>query len=225
MKDLVITEKGKQLISKMIAGTSTATFTKICTSEKDYGTQNLADLTALTNIKQTQTQLSVEITDNALVQVIGSVNNSDLTTGYYVRAIGLYAKDSTDTEILFGVSIEPENPDYMPAFGGKTVTGITYKINTKVDNSDQVSITISPSDAATLQQVRTIETKVTQLETDMKTTKETVSTLKTQVDSLASGGDLDERYQRKFLIGTTEPDPSLGEDGDVYLYIYLPSSI
>ena len=45
MQDLVITNQGQELIAKMIAGTSTASFTKIQTSDYDYSAASLKDLT------------------------------------------------------------------------------------------------------------------------------------------------------------------------------------
>lgn len=157
MQDLIITSKGQELMAKMIAGTSTATFTKICTSDYDYSNTNLEELLQLYDIKQEALVSKVSRTDLTLVEVLAAINNSTLTTGYYVRGLGLYAKDSDDNEILYGISIESQNPDYMPAFGGKTVSGISYKLNTKVDNSEQVTLEINPAATPTIEQVESVQ--------------------------------------------------------------------
>lgn len=160
MQNLVITNKGQELMAKMIAGTSTATFTKICTSDYDYSSTNLEELLQMYDIKQEALVSKVSRTDLTLVEVLAAINNSNLTTGYYVRGLGLYAKDSDNVEILYGVSIESANPDYMPAFGGKTVSGISYRLNTKVDNSEQVTLEINPAATPTIEQVEAVQVSV-----------------------------------------------------------------
>ncbi len=160
MQDLIITNQGQELIAKMIAGTSTASFTKIQTSDYDYSTETLKDLTFLYDVKQEALISSVTRTDTTMVEVIGAIDNSKLTAGYYVKALGLFASDIDGNEILYAVCIETENPDYMPAFGGKTVSGITYKLNTKVDISSQVTLEISPAAVPTMEQVNNLSVSV-----------------------------------------------------------------
>lgn len=166
MNDMVITNQGHELIAKMIAGTSTATFTKIQTSSHDYSTDTLENLTSLYDVKQEVLVSSVSRTDTALVEVLAAVANTDLTEGYYVKALGLFAKDSDDNEILYAVAIDTENPDYMPEYGGKTVSGISYRLNTKVDKSEQVTIEVNPAATPTMEQVQEIMTEVTVHEID-----------------------------------------------------------
>lgn len=160
MNDLVITTQGQQLMARMIAGTSTATFTKIQTSDHDYSGATLEDLTSLSDVKQTALVSKVERTDTTLVEVMAAIDNALIETGYYVKALGLFAKDSDNVEILYAVSIDTTNPDYMPAYGGKTVTGISYRLNTKVDVSSQVTIEVNPAATPTIEQVDAIDVKI-----------------------------------------------------------------
>ena len=160
MNDLVITAQGQQLMARMIAGTSTATFTKIQTSDHDYSGATLEDLTSLSDVKQTALVSKVERTDTTLVEVMAAIDNALIETGYYVKALGLFAKDSDNVEILYAVSIDTTNPDYMPAYGGKTVTGISYRLNTKVDVSSQVTIEVNPAATPTIEQVDAIDVKI-----------------------------------------------------------------
>lgn len=157
MQDLIITNKGQELISKMIAGTSTATFTRIETSDYDYSTETLETLTELYDVKQSALISKVTRTDKTIVEVLAALNNSDLDTGYYVKALGLYAKGIDDIEILYAVSIDTVNPDYMPAFAGKTVSGISFRLNTKVDNASQVILEINPAAVPTIEQIKEIQ--------------------------------------------------------------------
>lgn len=160
MENLIITNKGQELIAKLIAGTSTATFTKIKTSDHDYSGSLLKDLEELADIKQETLVSQVVRTDTTIVEVIGAIDNSKLNTGYYVRTVGLYARENEDEEILYAVSIT-EHPDYLPPFGGKTVSGITFKLNVKVDNSSQITLEVNPAAVATAEQLNQIRNIVT----------------------------------------------------------------
>ena len=167
MQGLVITNKGQELISKLIAGTARVTFTKIATSDYDYSAA-LEELESLSEIKQEALVSSVTVTNTSLVEVLARIDNSSLTKGYYVKIVGLYAKDSsTSEEILYGVSLADEVADYMPVFGGKTVTGITYRLNVKVDNSGSVSLVIDPAAVPTMEQVEALDVRIGQAETNI----------------------------------------------------------
>lgn len=164
MNDLIITKQGQDLIAKMIAGTDTAKFTKLQTSSHDYTSESLELVSELSEVKQEVEISSVQRTDTSLVQVIAAIDNTEITEGYYVRAIALFAKDSNENEILYAIATD-NNPDYMPAFGGKTVSGISYRLNTKVDVSNQVIIELNPANNATIEQVENIE-KVINMHTE-----------------------------------------------------------
>ena len=160
MQNLVITNKGQELMSKLIAGTTTASFTKIVTSDYDYTSTNLEELLTMYQIKQETLVSSITRTDTTIVQIMGAVNNTDLDSGYYIRGVGLYAKDGDDNEILYAVSIT-DTPDYMPPFGGSTVSGVTFKLNTKVDNSEQVTLEVNPAATPTIEQVNQVSNIIT----------------------------------------------------------------
>lgn len=166
MNDMVITNQGHELIAKMIAGTTTATFTKVQTSSYDYSTETLENLTSLYDVKQEVLVSSVSRTDIALVEVLAAISNEDLTEGYYVKALGLFAKDSDENEILYAIAIDTDTPDYMPEYGGKSVSGISYRLNTKVDKSEQVTIEVNPAATPTMEQVQEIKVMISTHELD-----------------------------------------------------------
>ena len=167
MQNLVITSKGQELMSRLIAGTTTATFTKIAGSDHDYSGVSLEALTELEDVKQNVLVSKVTRTDLTLVEVLAALDNHDLTEGYYVKALGLYAKDGDGEEMLYAVSVETVAPDYLPAFSGKTVSGITYRLITKVDNSEQVTLEVNPRAFPTIEQVDNIQ-KMIELHTATK---------------------------------------------------------
>lgn len=160
MQNLIITNSGEELTAKLIAGTSTATFTKVASSDYDYSAVELKSLVELNDIRQEAVISGVSRTDTTMIEVLAAMDNSELESGYYIRALGVYAKDSDGNEILFAVSIETENPSYLPPFSGKTVSSITYRMNIKVDNSEQVKIELNPGAYPTMEQLEDVQNTV-----------------------------------------------------------------
>ena len=160
MQNLIITEKGKEMIAGLVAGSLTATFTKIETTDYDYSGLDETELEKLTTIyspKQTAEVAKITRTDVNIVEVSAAIDNKTLTEGYYVRAVGLFARTTGNVELLYGISVENQNPDYMPAFGGRNSTGITYRFDTKVDNSENITVEVNPAATPTIQQVEDVQ--------------------------------------------------------------------
>lgn len=143
MQNLVITDAGRELIAQMLAERTAVTFTRICTSDWDYSTEDLKSLTGMQEIRQEVPISQIVKQDSARVEVMGAVDNRQLAEGYYIRAVGLYAKGEAGEELLYAVSIS-EHPDYMPAFGGSTLSGVTFRLLTRVGQTDQVITDINP---------------------------------------------------------------------------------
>lgn len=157
MQNLVITNSGEELVTKLIAGTTTAAFTKVAASDRDYSGMELKSLVELEDIRQTVLISGVSRTDVTMIEVLAAMDNSELIAGYYTRILGVYAEDGDGNEILFGVSIETENPSYLPPFSGKTISSITYRFNIKVDNSEQVKIELNPGAYPTTEQLGAVQ--------------------------------------------------------------------
>lgn len=83
--------------------------------------QNLEDLTALIAPVQTLPIASISYSENNSACVIAAVtDNSNVTSGYYLREFGVYARDPDDGEILYAVA-QDSNPDYIPPRGTSAV--------------------------------------------------------------------------------------------------------
>lgn len=160
MHSLVITDSGEGLISGLIAGSATATFTKVAASDHDYSGVEPRSLAGLDDIRQTVAISDVSRTGTATVEILAAMDNSGLKSGYYTRALGVYAEDSDGNEVLFAVSIEPENPSYLPPFNGMTVSSITYRLKLKVDNSEQIKMEVNPDAYPTVEQVENVRKSV-----------------------------------------------------------------
>jgi hypothetical protein len=156
---LTITSAGQELISDLIAGLDTAVFTKVQTSSHDYTGSSIEDLTSLLDVKQETSISGIVKKSESVIQISVGYDNTEVDTGYYVRAIGVFARNSNDDEILLGVSVADDVPDYMPAYNGQTVSGLSYKINVAVENAAQVTIAVDPSAVALVSDLEAIEEK------------------------------------------------------------------
>ena len=163
---LIITNKGQALMAKLIAGTTTVEFTKIRTSTNVYTNTQILTLTALANVKQTTDVSRVIRTNNVAVQVEGAIENSNLTTGYKINSVGLYAKDPDEGEILYAVAsvASSDNGAWMPPFNGVAVSGAYFKLITTVSNSDNVSLRVDQAAVATVGDIQDLQNQIADLE-------------------------------------------------------------
>ncbi|WP_368251404.1 hypothetical protein [Enterococcus sp. 2201sp1_2201st1_B8_2201SCRN_220225] len=145
-KQAVVTQNGRALMAKLLAGKSTQ-FTKIKVSSTIYPDAQLANLTALTNIEQ-ETTAQAYGNNTATVSVVGAIENTGLTSGYYINTVGLYAQDPDKGEILYSVSSASVN-GYMPPDTGVSKSGFEFKIYTEVGNATKVDLTVDPAAFAT----------------------------------------------------------------------------
>ena len=159
---VVITKKGQALMAKLMSGSGKVEFTEIRVSETAYSESQLENLTALTNVKQTTAVSKVPRTNEVAVQVEGAVGNELLSVGYYMRTIGLFAKDPQDGIILFAVTTA-QQAGFMPPFNGKTTSGAHFKIVTTIGNSSNVTIQVDPAAVATIGDIRDLEAQIIDL--------------------------------------------------------------
>ncbi len=127
----------------MIAGREQPTF-RIQTSSTIYTLEQLASLTALTNIKQTAGISSISRINSASVNIKGALNNTALATGYTVNTIGLYAIDPDEGEILYAVA-RATQAGYMPPYNSITSSGILFDFVITVGNASNVTVTVNPA--------------------------------------------------------------------------------
>ena len=167
MQNLVITRKGQELMTSHIAEGITVRFTKIALSEHVYQRSEIESLLSIEDIKQEVPISKLSRKDETMIQIVAGVTNDTLTEGYYINTLGLYVKDSEDNEMLYAVAID-DTPDYLSAFDNKTISSISYKLNVKVSNSEQVTIVVSPDTYATVEQVTELEEKLTNLDVYVK---------------------------------------------------------
>lgn len=161
---LVITNKGQALLAKMIAGSGNIEFTKVSASSTAYTDAQLEGLTSLSNVKQTSLISKITRTNGVAIKVEAAFTNTELTAGYYMKALGLYAVDPDDGEILYAVTRETSGNCYMPAYNGITVSGAYVQLVTTVGNAENVSLEVDQAAVATIGDIQDLQKQIADLE-------------------------------------------------------------
>lgn len=154
----ILTQNGRTLMAKAVSGQATIKFTKMRTSSSQYQLSQLEMLTNLSNVKQTS-DVETFKSNGVTAKVLAAFDNYNLTTGYDVRAVGLYALDPDVGEILYAVSTASVS-GYMPPNNGTSATGLNITIYTEVGNADNVNMVVDSAGFATKAELRAIELNV-----------------------------------------------------------------
>lgn len=158
-KRVVITRKGQALMAKLMSGSGTTHFTAIKVSDSSFNEDQLEGLTSIGNVKQTVSISKADRTNNVAAEVEGAISNTNLTVGYYMRTLGLYAQDPDEGEILYAVTIASQ-AGYMPPFNGKTTSGAFFRITTTIGNADNLNVQVNPSAVATIGEINDLQKQI-----------------------------------------------------------------
>lgn len=158
-KRVIITQKGQALMAKLMAGSGKTHFTAIKVSDSSFNDDQLEGLTSIGNVRQTVEISKVDRPNNVSAEVEGAISNTDLTVGYYMRTLGLYAQDPDEGEILYAVTIASQ-AGYMPPFNGKTTSGAFFRITTTIGNADNLNVQVNPSAVATIGEIDDLQKQI-----------------------------------------------------------------
>ena len=160
---LITTSLGQALMAKMISGKTGVQFTKVCASSNVYNMSQLPGLTALSNIKQTSLVSKVTRTNETAIKIETAFSNTALSSGYYMRTLGLYAVDPDKGEILYAVCIANDDNCYMPPYNGVTTTGAYISMFQTVGNASSVSLNVDSGATATIGDIQALEKEIADL--------------------------------------------------------------
>ena len=156
-KEAVLTTKGIALLAKAQAGETKIELIKAATGDGSYRSNEvLISKTALKSKKQEFKLESVRRQNDTNVFVKFIITNKqssgNLQNGYYVKEVGIYAKDPDEGEILYAIAIANENQwDYLPAYNDLLPSTIMVNFLTEVSNADSVVIQMqAPPQVSTL---------------------------------------------------------------------------
>ena len=83
------------------------------------------------------------------------MSNSGLPTGYYVRELGVFAKDPQEGDILYMYTTDGA-PDYLPAGGGSTAISQEFCVNIAISDTDNIRVDIDSDGLVTVGDVKTL---------------------------------------------------------------------
>lgn len=142
----VLTAKGIALLAKAQAGQTNIEFTKAASGDGSYeAEESLLTVEALKAQRQEFPINKVSVVNDATVFVKFLITNQqeagNLSQGYYVKEVGIFATDPDEGEILYAIATAVENQwDYMPAYNGLLPAAITVEFFAEVSNAAEVTI-------------------------------------------------------------------------------------
>lgn len=146
----VLTKQGLKLQAKVDAG-SRMQLTKCMLGSGTLSSgQSLENLTGLITPVQTLSIASISYSENNGACVITAVtDNSNVSTGYYLREFGIFARNPNDGEILYAVA-QDANPDYIPPSGTSAVVSQEIGVALSFSNAANVTAQVNTSAIATV---------------------------------------------------------------------------
>ena len=141
-KGFILTEKGRELLAKGLAG-ETITFTKMAIGDGTTATSE-REMTALVNQITTLQLLNVDTKGNGTCEINALLTNKSVTTGFYIRELGIFAHGNDNVEILYAYNTSA-NADYLPPFSANNVVEIEYIDTIIVDQVENITATIDPA--------------------------------------------------------------------------------
>lgn len=136
--DITITRAGLDLIAKSQAGDNLI-FTGIKIGDGQIRGQSIPDLTDLISVKKEIPIISVTAKNEGHVEILGIIDNEDISVGFFVREIGIYAKiNEGGTPALYGYT---NAGNYASYISDKSVPmdAFKFKIDLVVGNAANVS--------------------------------------------------------------------------------------
>lgn len=119
-------------------------FSKFSLGDGTY-TGDVTVLTALVNkiIDVDVARLNVQTTDNKKIIVGFNLDNSEITTGFYLREIGLYAKDpDTNEDVLMFYGNAGDTADYIAPGTGSNISETIVDLEINLSNATNITAVI-----------------------------------------------------------------------------------
>ena len=95
--------------------------------------------------------ITINLTDiqvkESYVILTGRFTNSSLAAGFYMRELGVYAKNNADTEALYAYRYAVDEADYIPANDSGRMIETTISVIVSVGQVDNISAILIESDA------------------------------------------------------------------------------
>ncbi len=166
-----ITDSGLDLLYKCQTGKQLK-FTKFMLGDGNYS-GSIRDLSNLVNPIKSENikRLSITGVGNTKKLIIGfDLTNEDVTQGFYLREIGIYATDpDTSNEVLVYYTNSGETADYIPAITTDTIMQKLMNAEIYISDVAEITATIDSSLVyATQQDIQNVQTQIPTKTSDLE---------------------------------------------------------
>lgn len=162
----VLTNAGLELAKRANAGQAKFEITRAVTSADDWSNKTIQDIeavTAIPNIMQQGTILDTEEVEsnNSVIGVSLCFTNKDLSAGYQIKIIGVYAKEEgQDKDFLYAVTTAVA-PEYMPDFNDEVLYRFNMQMYLVIGKAQAVNVVINDGASVTHRQFDNYKNEVT----------------------------------------------------------------
>lgn len=152
---IIPTLAGSNLLVEAIKSKKPLIFTRIALGDGTLAeSESIENLTALKHPMAQNTVQSINSRGNGEIDVVATISNASVTSGFYARELGVFAKvGDTGTEKLFAYTNAGAQASYTPAgtsLDEKLITVTFYignDVNVKINLNSQLYITQAALDA------------------------------------------------------------------------------
>ena len=157
-ENTVITNAGIELLKNALSG-GTITVTAIKSGAGKVDVSALKSQTAVSSIKQSGTVQGVTKT-NETIKIGVLFSNAGLSAGYSMTQLGIYAKGSTGSEVLFAISQSTTGKE-VPAESAMPSWSLVHNFYIKLNNDVKMTATVDPEGYVTFETMQTALNKHT----------------------------------------------------------------
>ena len=147
-ENTVITNAGIELLKNALSG-GTITVTAIKSGAGKVDVSALKSQTAVSSIKQSGTVQGVTKT-NETIKIGVLFSNAGLSAGYSMTQLGIYAKGSTGSEVLFAISQSITGKE-VPAKSAMPSWSLVHNFYIKLNNDVTMTATVDPEGYVTFE--------------------------------------------------------------------------
>lgn len=142
---LTLTKKGRSLQAKAQTGVKLE-FTKVMLGDGLLPAGTAIDsLTKLIAPKMTFNIQEMTVVGDGTSRVRTVIQNEAVNTGFFIREVGVYAKDPQEGEILYSITNSGDQSEWLPPKEGPRIVEIILDLITVIGNAANVTAVIDES--------------------------------------------------------------------------------
>ena len=165
-KNVVMTKKGQDLLLRTQTGECDLEFTRVAAGDGTYeNEEELFQRLSMLNEKQSFPIGSFcKEGDKLLIRFIASNSGQEgetgLQTGYYMREIGIFAREKGgENEVLYGIALA-EEPVYMPPYNEASPITATFSIYIYIGGCENVTLRADSTAYVSVQDLEEVENEI-----------------------------------------------------------------